>query len=122
MAQGRGNQPGVRRNSTVKPAWPAAVLENFYECPSGARRVPEIFAYTDRISYSPGERVRFHVSTTAPRYDLEIIRDGLKPTVVYRRSGLKGRYQPTPEDCSVNGCGWKVAHSFALPPRLVSGG
>ena len=31
-------------------------------------------AYADRLSYVPGEEVAFHVSTSAPKYALEIAR------------------------------------------------
>ena len=114
--------PGIRRGRTVQGQWTSAVLENVYECTSRDPEELEVWCYTDRLSYAPGGRVCFHVNTTAPHYDLEIVRDGVTPETVYRAEGLAGAMHPTPEDCSVNGCDWPVAHEFTLPDDWRSGG
>jgi hypothetical protein len=72
----------------------------------------EVWSYTDRLSYAPGDRVCFHVNTTAEHYELEIVRDGATPETVHHAEGLAGVLRPTPEDCSVNGCDWPVAYEF----------
>lgn len=113
---------GLKRGSTVRGTWPSAVLENFYECASGDPKALEVWCYTDRLSYAPGDQVRFHVSTTAARYTLEIYRDGWTTVPVYRAEGLAGRFHPTPEDCSVGGCNWPVSHELEIPADWKSGG
>jgi len=114
--------PGTRRGRTTQGQWTSAVLENVYECTSRDPDELEVWCYTDRLSYAPGDTVRFHVNTTAERYDLEIVRDGLRPETVHRAEGLAGALHPTPEDCSANGCDWPVSHAFTLPRNWRSGG
>ena len=114
--------PGTRRGRTTQGQWTSAVLENVYECTSRDPNELEVWCYTDRLSYAPGDTVHFHVNTTAGQYDLEIVRDGVTPETVHRAEGLAGAIHPTPEDCSVNGCNWPVAHAFTLPDDWRSGG
>ncbi|MHC4611535.1 MAG: N,N-dimethylformamidase beta subunit family domain-containing protein, partial [Planctomycetota bacterium] len=119
----RSGAPGQRRRgSTTGGVWPNAVLENFYERASGDPDQLEIWCYTDRLSYAPGEVVRFHVNTTAARYDIEIFRNGAARESVYREEGRPGQSYPTPEDCSVAGCGWPVAFELTVPADWRSGG
>ncbi len=75
----------------------------------------QVWAYCDRLSYAPGETVRVHVSTTAPRFDLELTRDTAKPEIVLVREGLSARAAETPEDCSAQGCNWPAAFDFKVP-------
>lgn len=94
----------------------AAVFTIWPERPQSADAARhQIWAYCDRLSYAPGESVRVHVSTTAPSFDLELMRDTAKPEIVLVREGLSGREAETPEDCSVKGCGWPVAFEFVVP-------
>lgn len=98
-----------------------AVLGHTYEYPGmdGARG--EIWCYSDRLSYAPGDVVAFHVSATAPRYRMEIARDGAALQVVHVEDGLPARHHDTPDQCSVTGCGWPVAHRLAIPADWRSG-
>ncbi|MBM3586087.1 MAG: hypothetical protein FJX36_17325 [Alphaproteobacteria bacterium] len=113
---------GTRRGRTTQGQWTSAVLENVYECTSRDPNELEVWCYTDRLSYAPGDTVCFHVNTTADRYSLEIVLDGDEPTSVHGVEGLAGAMHPTPEDCSESGCGWPVAYEFALPRDWQSGG
>jgi len=74
------------------------------------------------MTYAPGERVALHVSTTAQEWDLEIGRDGLRYANLLEEKGLPGNHHPTPEDCSVNGCGWPEAYAFTVPQDWKPGG
>ena len=109
-----------RRSSTVGSTWPSAVLENFYEQAVEADQ-PGVYCYTDRLSYAPGETIRFHVNCSVPRYALEIARDGAEREVVYEERALLGRFFDTPEDCSVRGCDWPVAFELEVPKTWRSG-
>jgi len=111
-----------RRGSTSRGAWPSAIAENFYERASNDPADPQLWGYTDRWSYAPGAAIRLYVSTTLPRFDLEIWRDGVERQVVLERKGITGAFHPTPEDCSVNGCGWPVAVQLAIGTDWRSGG
>ena len=111
-----------RRGTTTHSTWPSAVRENFHERPPEQPEGTELWAYSDRISYAPGETLRLHVSTTALSYDLRIERDGAQPRTLFERSGLPGTRHDTPADCSVTGCGWPVALEVPIPQDWPSGG
>lgn len=98
------------------------ILDNYYIGPARDPAVLEIWGYTDRMSYQPGEVVDLHVSTTAGTWDLEIGRDGISYEKVLTEPGLPGVHHETPEDCSINGCGWPVAYRFTIPEDWYSGG
>ncbi|MDA7963908.1 N,N-dimethylformamidase beta subunit family domain-containing protein, partial [Ruegeria sp.] len=98
------------------------ILDNYYIGPARDPKVLEVWAYTDRFSYAPGDTVGLRVSTTADSWDLEIARDGPTQVPVLSAHGLPGVYHETPEDCSVNGCGWPVAYSFDIPADWAPGG
>ena len=99
-----------------------AVRSHYYERPGmdGARG--EIWCYSDRFSYRPGETVRLQVSSTAAAFAIEIVRDGGGETKIFERSGIAARWQDTPEDCSVEGCGWETAFEFPIGEDWPSGG
>jgi len=98
-----------------------AVRGHYYEYPGMDGEAGEIWCYSDRFSYRAGERVYLHVSSTAPVFDLEILRDGADEAVVLTRTGLPARWQDTPDQCSVEGCGWEAVFDFVVPPDWPSG-
>lgn len=102
--------------------WHNITHVHFYEFPTEDPDYLEVWCYTDRLSYAPGETVRFHTSSTAKEYSIEVVRDGASPKVVYRIDGLPGEMHRTPKDAFANGCGWPVAHEWTLPGDLRSGG
>lgn len=91
------------------------------ERPSANPSACEVWCYTTRLSYSPGEQLDLHISATAGSFTLEITRDGVSPQVVYRREGLTADAHPTPDDAYASGCGWPVAHSLTIPSDWLSG-
>ena len=93
---------------------PFAVFGNYAERPQRPDAPPWIRGYTDRLSYAPGDRMAVHVNTNAPRFSLTLARDGLEPTLVHAVDGIPGAFHPTPEDCSVSGCGWPCALTVAV--------
>ncbi|MGB0580286.1 MAG: N,N-dimethylformamidase beta subunit family domain-containing protein [Limisphaerales bacterium] len=84
---------------------------------------PSLFieGYTDQLSFVPGNEVGFHVSTTAAKYSVEIVRLGAKEETVHRQSGIKGAAHPIPEKASSHGCGWPVSYRWKIPADLQSG-
>ncbi len=99
-----------------------AVRSHYYERPGMDGALGEIWCYSDRFSYRPGETVRLQVSSTAPRFALEIIRDGGGETKILEQAGIAARWQDTPEDCSVEGCGWETSFEFKVGEDWPSGG
>ena len=99
-----------------------AVRTHYYEWPGMNGDRGEIWCYSDRFSYRPGESVRLHVSSTAPTFAIAIVRDGATETKVFEQRGLAARWQNTPEQCSVEGCGWETAFEFTIEASWPSGG
>ena len=105
------------------PRGPVPALHwHYYECVDPAPDRLQVWSYTDRLSYAPGETVTVHAATTARSFDLEILRDGRAPATVLQRSGLAGVWPDTPADCSARGCGWPPALRFTVPADWRSGG
>ena len=92
------------------------------EGPSPDPEALEIWGYTDRPSYAPGETVSLHVSTTAPTWGFEVWRDGHAFERVHEQSGLLGTRHPVPDDVVASGCGWPQGASFEIPGSWASGG
>ncbi len=98
-----------------------AVQGHRYEYP-GMDAGPEVWLYSDRLSYAPGDVVTLFVSSTAPLVSLEVMRDGAAQTPLFETSGIAARWQDTPEDCSVEGCGWQATTEIRIPAGALSGG
>ena len=81
----------------------------------------EIWAYTDALAYSPGATVRLYVSSTAPSCELSVLRDGASAAPVLARNVEGLRWQDTPEQCSVVGCGWEPSVEFRVGDEWPSG-
>ena len=98
-----------------------AVFSHRYEYPGmdGARG--ELWCYSDALAYAPGSLVRLQISSSAERAELEIARDGAELRVVLKHSLSGLRWQPTPEDCSIVGCGWSTAFEFQIGEDWPSG-
>ena len=90
------------------------VRDHYYEAQTSDPDEPQIWAYTGRPSYGPGEVLELHVSTTCPSYRVTIRRDGTGFEIVWRSGEMAGAFHPAPPDCSVAGCGWPVALSLEV--------
>ena len=94
----------------------------WFEFPSEDKTELEVWSYTDKLTYGPGDTVSLHVNTTAKDYSVEIFRDGGTWESVYKKEGIAGAYQDTPLDAYKNGCNWAVSHQFKIPKDWRSGG
>lgn len=98
------------------------ILDHYYIGPARDPQVLEIWGYTPRMTYAPGDEVALHVSTTAERWSLEVGRDGARYEPLLTMDNLPGQHHPTPEDCSVTGCGWPESLRFTVPDEWRPGG
>lgn len=110
----------VKRRSLAMHPGDAWHLAHWYEAPREDPAVPEVYTYTDAMSYAPGEEVAFHTSTTAKRWTLQVYRDGNLPALVHE-ANLAGTFYATPARAYAEGCGWPVGHRWRLPDDLASG-
>lgn len=98
------------------------ILDHYFIGPARDDDILEIWGYTPQMSYAPGDTVSLHVSTTAPRWSLEIGRDGAEYVSLLSAEDLPGVHHDTPQDCSVNGCNWPSSFTFVVPQDWRPGG
>jgi hypothetical protein len=98
--------------------WPD---RRWYDAPREDPVWHEVHTYTDAISYDPGDTVRFHSSTHARTWSLEIVLDGLAPQTVFRQDELPGVFHPAPKDAYENGCRWPESLAWTIPADARSG-
>ena len=77
--------------------------------------------YAGELSYDPGDEIALHVSTSAAKYSVEIMRLGLEDKVVHRANNIPGGEHPIPEKASSHGCNWPVSWTWKLPAGLGTG-
>jgi hypothetical protein len=93
----------------------------WYERPGRGDGLPEVWCYSNSLSYAPGERLALHTCSSEPRVDLEVRHEGAEPRRVLERRGIAAGWHETPEDCSVSGCGWPVAYELPIESDWPSG-
>lgn len=86
-------------------------------------QVPSLYieGYADQLSYQAGDNIRLHVSTTAPKWSLEIARVGAKTETVLTTNDIAGSAHPVPANASSHGCRWPVSHAWVVPDDWRSG-
>lgn len=98
----------------------SAVTGHYYQTASNDPARPQVWGYSDALSYVAGDRLRLHVCASTDHAHLVIARDGLTPQVVVDRQ-INTRFAATPEDCSERGCNWPEAFALQIPPDWRSG-
>ncbi len=92
----------------------------WYEFPGRDDGLPEVWCYTDRLSYATGETLALHLSASEDEVRIEIRREGARPRRMLER-GISASWRDTPDDASVVGCGWPAAAAFAIDETWPSG-
>jgi hypothetical protein len=80
-----------------------------------------IEGYAGKISCRPGGEVLLHISTTAPKFAVEVARIGAQREVVFTKADVAGRESPVPENASSHGCGWPALCAVPVPVDWKSG-
>lgn len=103
--------------------WMAAAALGLWLASAAHGDEPGLFieGYAGQVSYKPGDMLSLHVSTSAPKFSLEIARLGAKREVVLAKSDLDGALHKVPDDASSHGCRWPNAFEFQLPLAWKSG-
>jgi len=107
--------------ATQVPVYAWSRLGYVLEAPGAAPDTVEAWCYTNRMSYLPGDTVDVHIHTTAARYSLRVVRDGLNPQVVWQDDGLEGRAQATHANPYEAGCDWPVEQQVPIGEDWQSG-
>jgi hypothetical protein len=77
--------------------------------------------YTDQLSYRPGDEVRFHFSSAAPTFNVEIARLGPTREVMWNKENVPGKPHAIPANADSHGCNWPVTFSLKIPHDWRSG-
>jgi hypothetical protein len=85
------------------------------------KQPPVIEGYSDHLSYQAGDSIRFHISTSATKYSVEIARVGAQREIVCTRQDLPGARHPTPKNAATHGCQWPAAFALPVPAEWKSG-
>lgn len=109
-----------RDKCLARGQWCNATDLHFYEFPTEDPDHLEIWGYTDKLSYAPGETVRFHTSTTASEYSIRVLTDDLEPQTLFSVEALPGMMHPTPDNAYAAGCGWPSAWEWTIPAETDS--
>lgn len=99
-----------------------AISNNWWFLPLAKDKNLQLWAYTGKLSYTKGQNLDLYVNTNAEKYSVTIYRDGWQREVVYRQTGLEGKYVQTPEDCYEKGCKWPVSAYITLGSKWRTGG
>ena len=96
------------------------VTGHYFETASDDPSRPQVWGYTNGLSFAPGQELVLHGMASAPAAHVVIARDGMTPQIVMERE-VATRFAATPPDCSVTGCGWPEVLRFAIPTDWQSG-
>ncbi len=97
-----------------------SVTGHYYETASPDLTRPQVWGYSDALSYQPGDTLRLHLSSTAAKARVTICRDGLTPETIFDAE-VAAYFAPTPNDCSETGCDWPEALALPIPQTWRSG-
>ena len=88
--------------------------------PQPSERRARFEAYTDQLSYVPGDEVKFHASADSA-FDVEVTRLGGELKTVWKKDGIPGTLHPIPPDASARGCQWPETFRLRIPADWKSG-
>ncbi|MDZ4095855.1 MAG: DUF6605 domain-containing protein [Paracoccaceae bacterium] len=96
------------------------VMGHYYQTASNDPARPQVWGYTDALSYGAGDVLRLHVTSNAARVRLVIFKDGLDPRKMLETT-IPAGFAPTPADASVAGCRWPERFALPIPASWESG-
>jgi hypothetical protein len=123
MNNGDTHDHAPTRRAMLRAAAGAAGTATLSRLSDAAETAPPPFieAYTDQLSYQAGDTVSLHVSTSAPRFGIEVARVGARRQAVLSRDGIVGAAHPVPADASTHGCRWPAGIVFPVSETWPSG-
>lgn len=92
----------------------------WFERPGRGDGEPEIWCYTDRLSYAPRETVTVHAISNVEQVEIVVQRETPDPGCVLRR-GTRAKWAETSDSASVDGCGWPDVAAFEIKTDWPSG-
>ena len=96
------------------------VTGHYFETSSPDPLRPQVWGYTDALSYAPGDVLTLHATSTARSASLTIVRDGATPQTMLMTE-IATSFADTPPDASVIGCNWPACLALTIPADWPSG-
>lgn len=84
-------------------------------------RLDRPVGYCTPLSVVPGEAVVLHASAPNGAIDVEVVRDGASPHVMWRAEGVAVADAPVPDDAPERGCGWNATLTISVGADWRSG-
>ncbi len=95
-------------------------IRQWFELPGRDDGKPEIWCYTDKISYRSGETVYLNAISSKPSIRVRVYSQALHGQCLLEFNAT-GDWHDTPDDASVFGCGWPQVAEFKIPNNWPSG-
>ena len=81
-----------------------------------------IEGYADQLSVVAGDEVALHVSTSEPKFDVDVRRIGANEgDILWRAPDVPGQAHPIPENASSHGAQWPESIRIPIPETWTSG-
>ena len=77
--------------------------------------------YAGQVSYVPGDELTLHLSSSAAKCAVEIVRLGAKAESVWSQASVATEPRVVPVNASSNGCDWPASLRLSLPTGWRSG-
>ncbi|MDP4173953.1 MAG: T9SS type A sorting domain-containing protein [Bacteroidota bacterium] len=77
--------------------------------------------YINPLSYTKGDTVNFHISTSSNSFSIQIYRIGAYEALVGKYDNIKGGQRSVPDSVWEKGCDWPVSFSLVIPESWQSG-
>ncbi len=92
----------------------------WFELPGRDDGEPEVWCYTDQLSYAPGETVFLQAISSVTSISVQVYSQNLIPLCLLDFK-TTAQWMQTPDDASVNGCQWPQVAEFKISRDWPSG-
>ena len=98
-----------------------AVLRPLLPKAMAAKDRKPVEAYTNSLSYKPGDTIQFHIASQGPKAQMEVFRVAGTRESVWKGEPFAAPFPAVPAIASSHGCDWPVATTVKVPNTWKSG-
>ncbi len=77
--------------------------------------------YANKFSFQPGDSIEFHISTSLPLFDINILKLDAKKVLIGSINSINGGLRITKDSASILGCNWPTSISIKIPKTWQQG-
>src|SRR5580698_5103915 len=119
MASSKPNRRDAIKAGAALAATTGLPLEAVAHVEADSATSSFVHAYTDQLSYAPGDEVNVHISSNVKQYLVQLVSQDNPKRI--SRPLSEGIEYPIPKDASSHGCHWPVGYKFSIPKDAPSG-